>query len=134
MVASPADRVIARAFGGVVMASDTASGAVSYDDHGVRFVFVPPAQDGAAYALDVECRSTPVPASLAAHFGLSDTAFFESWTRLEVIAKLTEVPIFQLVKEGLADHMAVKAIEILRADTPTHWIAIGKCPNPGYRI
>lgn len=126
MVASPADRVVARAFGGVVITGSDASGPASYDVAGVRFVFVPAAHDKATYALDVEHRDTEVPVFLAHHFASLDRPFFECWTRLEVVAKLLERPVLELVKATPHPDVSGDGIIIQRVDTPTHWIAIGR--------
>lgn len=131
MVASPADPVIARVFGGVVIASDSASGPASYDDHGRRFVFVPAPGDTARYALDVEHRDSEVPPFLARHFAGLSRPFFEHWTELEVIAKLGGQPVLELVKEGVESKIPTLKPLILRVDTPTHWIAVGKLSNSG---
>lgn len=132
MAASPADPVIARAFGGVVIASATAPGPASHDDSGRRFVFVPPSGDPAAeYALDIERRATPPPHYLAKHFAAEAGAFFEIWTTLEVVAKLAEIPVFELVQVRKLKHGMLASISIERCDTDTHWIAIGKKPTAG---
>lgn len=126
MVASPADQVVARVFGGIVITDSNASGPASYDVHGLRFVFVPAAQDSATYAVDVESRNTEVPPFLAQHFAPSDTPFFEHWTRLEVVAKLSGRPVLELVKESECLSLLDKDMSIQRVDTSTHWIAVGK--------
>ena len=97
MVESPADQIVARAWGGIVTTDSEASGPASYDVHGRRFVFVPAANDSKNYAIDVESRDTEVPLFLAQQFVLRGTPFFENWTKLEVTAKLLERPIMELV-------------------------------------
>lgn len=126
MVVSPADQVVARVWGGVVITDKNASGPASYDVHGLRFVFVPAAQDSANYAVDVESRNTEVPPFLAQHFPPSDTPFFEQWTRLEVVAKLSKRPVLELVREISCLGLLDKDILIQRVDTSTHWIAVGR--------
>jgi hypothetical protein len=126
MVASQADPVIARVFGGVVITSNDALGPASYDVHGLRFVFVPAAHDTATYALDVESRDTQTPPFLAQRFESTNMPFFELWTRLEVIAKLLGHPVLELVKEISRLSLPDEDISIQRVDTPTHWIAVGR--------
>lgn len=126
MVASQADQVIARIFGGVVVSSNDAPGPASYDVHGLRFVFVPAAHDTATYALDVESRDTQTPPFLAQYFESTNMPFFELWTRLEVIAKLLGHPVLELVKEMSRLNLPDGDISIKRVDTPTHWIAVGR--------
>jgi hypothetical protein len=126
MVASPADPIIARVFGGVVITSNDARGPASYDVHGLRFVFVPAAHDTATYALDVESRDTEAPPFLAQHFKSNNVPFFERWTRLEVIAKLLGYPVLELVKENTRPNLSDENISIRRVDTPTHWVAVGR--------
>ena len=126
MVASPANRVVARVWGGIVITDSKASGPASYDVHGLRFVFVPAAQDSANYAIDVESRDTEVPPFLAQQFGPSDTPFFEYWTKLEVAAKLLERPVIELVKENLCLNLLHENLSMRRVDTPTHWIVVGR--------
>ncbi|QUJ76016.1 hypothetical protein KDD17_13945 [Sulfitobacter albidus] len=130
--ALPADGIIARAFGGAVIASATAPGPASYDDYGQRFVFVPAVGDMDHYALDVECRSTPVPPqlerSLRPYFSRLGVPFFDGWTRLEVSAKLSGRPVLERVNEikGTCLFSDDENTVILRVDTSTHWIAVGR--------
>lgn len=137
MVASPANRIIARVFGGVVICDDTAAGPASYDVHGLRFVFVPAVGDTATYAVDVEHRETAIPAMLEQRIGPSfaqDCAsFFEGWTRLEVIAKLSGHPVLELVRavNGKFSDLPEAGISIQRVDTSTHWIAVGQSRSLG---
>lgn len=126
MAASPADTVIARVFGGVIITSSDARGPASYDVHGLRFVFVPAADDTATYALDVESRDTDAPPFLAQHFKSNNVPFFERWTRLEVIAKLLGYSVLELVKESTRLNLIDEDISIQRVDTSTHWVALGR--------
>lgn len=126
MVASLADPIIARIFGGVVINCNDTFGPASYDVHGLRFVFVPSADDTATYALDVESRDTESPPFLVQHFESTNMPFFELWTRLEVIAKLLGYPVLELVKENRRLNLHDEDISIRRVDTPTHWIAVGR--------
>lgn len=126
MVVLPANPIIARAFGGVVIISDTALGPASYDDTGTRFVFVPAAGDLGRYAVDVESRVTAVP-PLLSRLLAQDRPFFEAWTSYEVVAKLTDMPILSLVKSEISLHILSKEIAIIRRDTPRYWVTIGRC-------
>lgn len=49
-------------------------------------------------AVDAELEG-PVPAALAARFGERD--FWARWTRLECVAKLIDVPVVVLLRDGL---------------------------------
>lgn len=125
MAASPADQVIARAFGGVVIASDTALGPTSYDETGQRFVFLSAPQDQAIYALDIEATGTEMHPSvldrLKAH---SQSEAWRLWTELEVRAKLLDIPVLALLRKGPA--WRADDFAMARADTKLYQIAIGK--------
>lgn len=124
MVASPANPVLAQVFGGVVMASDTASGAVSYDDQGRRFVFVPAPGDTSRYALDIESVSGQMSDAVMQNLGArSQEQGFKAWTVLEVQAKLLSVPVLTLLRAAQQDG---DDIELARCDTDDYWIAVGK--------
>lgn len=124
MVASPANPVLAQAFGGVVMASDTASGAVSYDDQGRRFVFVPGPGDTSRYALDIEPVSGQMSDAVMKNLGArSQEQGFKAWTVLEVQAKLWSVPVLALLRAPQQDG---GDIELTRCDTNDYWIVVGK--------
>jgi hypothetical protein len=110
--------VVARAFGGLVLRDAARPGPAAHDGAGGRFVLVP--ADGAAYAIDVECRGA-VPAPLAA-LGLT----LEAWTEIEVEAKLTATPAHLVLKARLAGEAAAPGLALQRADTATHLIAVGR--------
>lgn len=57
-----------------------------------------PPRPGERLAIDAELDA-PVPAALAARFGERD--FWERWTRLECVAKLTGTPIALLLRDRL---------------------------------
>lgn len=59
----------------------------------------PAGPDDPAVAIDAEIER-PVPPALAARHGAAD--FWERWTRLECLAKLTGVPVVVLQQAGLA--------------------------------
>jgi len=122
MAGSQADPIVARAFGGVVVASTTASGAVSYDDTGTRFVFQPAPGDLASYALDIETVSAEINPDLRVALGVTTRAkALRAWTELELRAKLTNTPVLACLKSPPPAKICLR-----RADTATHWIAIGK--------
>lgn len=124
MAASPADRIIARAFGGTIVQSATAPGPASHDGRGGRFVFVPAPGDGAAYALDIEPRQAAMPAEIMGALDAQDTGTaFHRWTALEVEAKLTGVPVLALLRLRAPPPPNVA---FARADTDHYWIAVGK--------
>jgi len=129
MAESPADRkVIARAFGGMVVQCAHTPGPASYDDLGQRFVFVPGTCAGdATFAIDVERRNQSPPEALARELGLDNAAFFRHWTELEIIAKLCDMPILALLHQ---DGVALSGISVTRADTPEYCIALGKRVMP----
>lgn len=122
MVGSQADPVVARAFGGVVLASHTAIGATSYDSRGQRFVFRPAPGDLASYALDIETVSAEMSPGLRVVLGVTTrAAALRAWTELELRAKLTNTPVLACLKSPPTAKICLR-----RADTATHWIAIGK--------
>lgn len=129
MAASPADagtdgQVLARVFGGTIVQSATAPGPASHDGLGRRFVFIPAAGDEGVYALDVEHRRAAMPAQVMDALDTADEAMaFRRWTALEVVAKLTDVPILSVLREA---RPPAPGIEIMRADTPVYWVAVGK--------
>lgn len=58
----------------------------------------PAGPDAPAVAIDAEIER-PVPPALAARHG--EAGFWERWTRLECLAKLTGVPVVLLQRAGL---------------------------------
>jgi len=135
MAASPPE-IVARVLGGAVIAAPSDApplpGPAAHDGAGLRFVFRPPSPDPdrgppPAWAIDVERRDQDAPPALAARLGLTGADFFRAWTGLEVTAKLTGIPIAALAARGAP---AGTAPEIVRADTATHWIAVGRTATP----
>lgn len=87
--------VLARGFGGAVIASADGCGAASYDARGQRYILI--GAPGAA--LDVERADTVLAAELAALLGkISAAPPLQSWTRIEVAAKLLEQPVHLLLR------------------------------------
>lgn len=128
MAGSQADPIVARAFGGVVVASTTASGAVSYDDTGTRFVFQPAAGDRARYALDLETKSAQISPEIQSALGTSSRLeALRIWTELELYAKLTNLPVLACLKSDVPCALPPQTITLQRADTTSHFIAVGRC-------
>lgn len=69
----------------------------SYTDDDVRWCWRPEALPGPG-AIDVELPTTPPPPLAARLQG--DEDFWRAWTRLEVVAKLTDTPVLTLVGRG----------------------------------
>jgi hypothetical protein len=73
----------------------------SYDHRGVVFSWEPP--DDLRFrraAIDVEAFEVPSIRYMSAHYALSDIVFLRRWTATEVIAKVLNVPILELLKHG----------------------------------
>ncbi|MGJ3510064.1 hypothetical protein [Enemella sp. A6] len=80
----------------------------SWTDDGRRLCWQPDLEG--RFAVDVERNTQPVPASLAARFGLEPASFWVAWTRAEVVAKLRDQPILALVNnEGLSPRLPKNA-------------------------
>ncbi len=95
-------------------------------------MFIPPARTNSeAYALDVEDRVHPAPEFL--HRRLSGKDCGEAlriWTEVEVVAKILGEPslivLDRFVKSGKMIDDKELDIEIVRLDTDTHWVAVGR--------
>jgi hypothetical protein len=128
MAALPSEKIVGRAFGGVILRDDHLPGPTSYDVDGMRYVFVPKKGDTVAgYALDVESTRTPSPPE-AEDFLMrrgEHRTFFQVWTELEVIAKIVNVPSHVLFKSYDPAIRIAPEICITRSDGPDHWIAVG---------
>jgi len=115
------ERVVARAFGGVVLMNSARPGSASYDSAGVRFVFVPAEGDRRRYAIDIEQRDTPIPSLISRALGLAGgDATGRAWTALEVRAKLAGIPVLALLRAP-----AAFAGTIRHHDTMAHWVTVG---------
>lgn len=127
MAVSPAEQVLsATPFGGRVICGSLRSGMASYDGFGRRFVYLPPETTEAEryrYAMDVESRQTACPELISAAVGEAAETALRGWTELEVLAKLTTMPVHLLLR--VKDVRITAGIEIIRCDTETHWIAVG---------
>ena len=81
-----------------------------------------------AVAIDAEL-DRPVPAALAARFGVE--AFWERWTRLECLAKLTDTPVLLLQAEGLDPDLPPGAeVTTLRIEGGHVVVSVGTLPSP----
>lgn len=134
--------VLARVFGGEIIASDFAQGPASHAGDGLRLVFFGPTSP--AVAIDVECRDAPAPVALMGWLqDLPATAALRYWTVLECLAKLSNQPVLTLLRQigtqpepdffAEAGRISVAGIdaEFVRLDTPCYWIAAARClPDP----
>jgi len=82
-------------------------------------------------AVDAEI-DRPVPPALAARHG--EAGFWERWTRLECLAKLTDVPVVLLQRDGL-DADPGPDVELatgrLRVDAETTiWVSVARARVP----
>lgn len=84
------------AWGNLVECGDrTSPHPASYDWKNTRFVWRPAHVAGTRFAFDVERLDTPAP-QLELPCELPD--FLRAWTRLEVLAKLTDEPVLALAR------------------------------------
>ena len=84
-----------------------------------------------AVAVDAEIER-PVPSALAARHG--EAGFWERWTRLECLAKLTDVPVVLLQRAGL-DADPGPDIELVTGRLPvdpetTVWVSVARARVP----
>ncbi len=104
-----------------------ASSVRAYDDVGTCFSFLPAANDEWRYALDVENRRPDDGSYVSSALGSSGLSM---WVEVEVFAKLIDEPahlVLRAVIAGDQDRIrGVHGIEIIRMDTPSHWIAVGR--------
>lgn len=104
-----------------------ASSVRAYDDSGTCFSFIPAANDEWRYALDVENRRPDDCSYVSSALGSSGLSM---WVEVEVFAKLIDEPAHLVLRQVLAGHQerirGVHGIELLRMDTPSHWIAVGR--------
>ena len=122
--------LVSEAFGGRVMRNVQGPGVASHDGRGTRFVFVPEQNSESMafrYALDIEDRNKQFPRSIAERLGCAENLdeACRRWTGLEVIAKLTNVPVHCMLL-----HAAVlpfpEGAEVHYCYTTDYWIAVGR--------
>ncbi|WP_372922498.1 hypothetical protein [Roseovarius sp.] len=133
--ASPVDRW----FGGRLLSDTAQDGVAALDHHGVRHVFEPPSSQG-QYALDLERRDATLAAELAAALTRIDPEMHPllTWTRLEVLAKITGIPVHLILRDPARARPAANEVVIRQPVHPRYWITIGwqhsdlrKNPEPG---
>lgn len=72
--------------------------AHSYAPSGERWCWRPPTAAGGA--IDVEAADAAPPPHLLRRLGAPAPGFWHAWTRLEVIAKLTDTPVLTLLRDA----------------------------------
>lgn len=99
----------------------------AYDDAGTCFSFVPTADDEWRFALDVEKRRSDNCGYVSSALG---SAGLSLWVEVEVLAKLINEPSHLVLQQVIVGERAmicdVHGIEVLRMDTASHWIAVGR--------
>lgn len=108
-----------------------ASDIRAYDETGRCFSFTPIEKNGWLYAIDIEPRELDGCGFVSSALGAGGLA---SWVEVEVVAKLSNTPahlIFRQFKAGRrVSILQYYQVEVLRSDTDSHWIAIGRSRNP----
>ena len=138
MAASPADLLsdLAHLWGGTVRPGCVAQAARSYDSTGQGYSFVPaPHASEARYALDVELVDQPFDPDLTDRLSqIADTSAPITWSRLEVAAKLLDIPVHLCLREALHDALAWQkrcaALEITSVTVGALHIALGRLITP----
>jgi hypothetical protein len=104
-----------------------ASSVRAYDDSGTCFSFVSASNDEWRYALDVETRR---PDDCSYVSSALEPSGLSMWVEVEVLAKLICEPAHLVMRQVLVGDQekirGVHGIEILRMDTASHWIAVGR--------
>ena len=99
----------------------------AYDESGTCFSFVPTANEEWRYALDVENRRTDDCSYVSSALG---SLGLSVWVEVEVLAKLVDEPAHLVLRQVIAgDRETIcgdRGLEIIRMDTPSHWIAVGR--------
>ena len=105
----------------------------AYDDSGTCFSFLAATDGGLRYALDVERKQADDWSCVSSALG---SLGLSKWVEVEVLAKLINKPAHLVMREVIAGQQTeicrVYGIEILRMDTPSHWISIGRRLNSGF--
>lgn len=103
----------------------------TWTDDGRRICWQPECDK--PFAVDAERHDQPVPAALAARFGLAGREFWVAWTRAEVIAKLRDQPILALLDhEGLTPRIPatwrIRTTDVTDI-TVSYGVALRKAPS-----
>jgi len=90
--------------------------AHSYTSSGERWCWRP--ATAARGAIDVESTAAAPPPHLLRRLGTTEPRFWPTWTRLEVIAKLTDTPVMTLLRTAGPEPAAPEGfhLEHLRID------------------
>lgn len=99
----------------------------AYDNTGTCFSFFPRSNDEWRYALDVENTAPDECDYVSSALQGSE---LPDWVEIEVLAKLTNQPAHLVFRQALAGEYErtcrIYGLEILRVDTLSHWIALGR--------
>ncbi|WP_296140719.1 hypothetical protein [uncultured Tessaracoccus sp.] len=101
---------------------DGCQGVHSTTADGVRWCWRP--DGGAPAAIDVELRREPPP-HLASRLR-SDEDFWLAWTRLEVVAKLTDTPVVTLLGAGALGSPAPAGITVRHVERGDAVLCLGR--------
>jgi len=123
--------IVARAFGGIVVDDQEYKGLpASYDHLNLRYVFIAAAGDKAVYALDVERKDVFLDSLFEAALSTIAPTPTQSWTLIEVAAKLRDQPAHLVLQQLLvAKTMAPLVhcgIAMQQPDHPKLWITVGR--------
>jgi hypothetical protein len=103
----------------------------AYDGLGDCFSFIALAPDHGCFAMDLEAKGLPASEAIEAALGIDGLGH---WVEIEVIAKLANVPahlVFKRYVKGEMEQMKRDlGIDIVRCDTASYWIAVGRCDRP----
>ena len=101
---------------------DGCTGVHSYTSDGIRWCWQD--ADPAREAIDVELPTAAPPAVGARYDG--DEDFWVAWTRLEVVAKLTDTPMLTLVAQGHLGRPSPPDIAVEHLDLEGAIVALGR--------
>jgi hypothetical protein len=122
---------VAQAFGGVVLRDPTGKHApASYDHSNLRYNFLAPAANRGVYALDVERRDARLDSLLEKVLStVSPKPALQTWTLIEVIAKLQNQPVHLVMRQVLvAKELSPEIMQGVIVEQPDHphlWITVG---------